>query len=56
MLEIGFIFIYNPKDWTIGFAAVQAGDKEDETGFVNTTFAFRFLFFGLDFCHYTYTK
>lgn len=56
MIEIGLVFIYNIRDWSVGFAAVTVGDKDDPEGFTNTTFSFRLLCFGIDFCHYHYVK
>lgn len=57
MIELGFLLIYNPREWTVGFAAVSVSDETDEDpGSTNVVFSFRFLMFGLDFSHFTRNK
>lgn len=57
MLEVGFIFIYNPKEWTVGFAAISVSDEtEEDPGNTNVVFSLRFLMFGLDFSHFCKNK
>lgn len=57
MIEVGFILIYRPSEWTVGFAAISVSDEtEEDPGSTNVVFSFRFLMFGLDFSHFTKNK
>lgn len=57
MIELGLIFIYNPKEWTVGFAAISVSDETDEDpGSTNVVFSLRFLMFGIDLSHFTKNK